>query len=1074
MCAGPQFVNPASAATTPNAAVLTEELRPTPSSVRIDPLLKSEPSFGQWTLHHVTPPTDSSTEVTTRGPTERRLPVRDTRAPFGDSPFEDSPFQPPSAFAKAYGSERTPRDFGRTRSAHQDNYYSTPSPDAYDSYRSSVPPVLGQPEKWTLLAKDTDLLNNIALSAQFYIGSKTEGKGYLRPKPPSRVDLDPDFHPFQGFQINKNREKGGRPRPTQQDFGPTRQPDFDGQLNRPELRPPFSGQDQGFQSPLGGNFQTTGNQGFSQTTSNPGNFQTAGLPGSFQTSTLQGTFQSTGSPGSFLNTGSAGSFQQGVGNSGSFDGTGTTGTFQNIGTGTTGSFQGTGFTSNPFQSFQGSQNPSLAPGIQNSGSPNSFQLTGSTGGQNAFQIGSQSPFEAPGTQPQMPSLNPNFDSTSISDFGSPSVQSFPTPPQAQITSLLPVPDIPPTSSIAQVATFASSDPASPPATNIRVTFVEQNDNIPIIEVGTIAPDVFQKDDDFKASPLISVTNDNWRPSGNGAQVNSSPLNSFTNAGQIGPYGSNVGNVGQIDPLNIGQVGPTNFGQFGQIGNLGQPGQTGSIVPGTPFAQTYGTFPTRQNDLYNNLQFTVQPGGPVHPFQQIRLPVTSYHPPQSNYGVVGAPPNAYASPQSTYGLPKSSYGVPKSTYGAPQSTYSPPKTTYGSPQSTYGIPQSTYGTPQATYSPPQQTYGVAQSSYSVPQSYNTPQAPLQQNYGNPTQTYGVPKATYGAPKALKAHKAAKAAKGYKGSKGKGLKGTYGAPKATYGVPQQGYGAPQQNYAVHQQAYSTPQGYGVPQQTYGAAPQNFAVGQQSYSFPQQGYSLQSQLGAVRPISPAHTSLPTNIPPTPQAYHIALNNQANYNVVPTIAPTVGLQYASSVISPLTAGSQFVNPLPSAGYQQTLSSVTSYTGGQLNVIPATTGYQQSLLATGRATVQPPQLITTSHLPLEPHSSISIQESRQLPPPAPTGPPIVLSSSTKGIEKIAVDSVPMKPSLLLSVNMASSPSPLSDPLEPTTWKPPTAIKRSYTEKEIENSETLSASSITKTEPFDRYNERKSVISLTS
>lgn len=165
---------------------------PTPSFAKFD--RKADPSFNEWASRHIplSNPADSSNYKSTRS--SEPVSSRGVTSPFLDS------------------SRTTTGSQGGTRP----RAIPTPIPrpnflDTRDKEEFPGPSLAGKipADKWFLLAKNPDFLNNIAWGAQLHINNKTGGSGYLRPKIPNRrpVEQELNYHPFQGFGPQKNKER---------------------------------------------------------------------------------------------------------------------------------------------------------------------------------------------------------------------------------------------------------------------------------------------------------------------------------------------------------------------------------------------------------------------------------------------------------------------------------------------------------------------------------------------------------------------------------------------------------------------------------------------------------------------------------------------------------------------------------------------------------------------------------------------------------------------------------------------------------------------------------------------------
>lgn len=173
----------------------------------------SDPSFQEWATRHIplTTPTDSSSFKSPRMSSESARRFRDAPVPFSDSPFRSfssgvagniwpkDPTRPPRDRVAASTTTTT------TTTARSAPKQKEPGSDEYPL--SEFAPNNIPADKWFLLAKDPDFLNNIAWSAQLYINNKTKGAGYLRSKQnrkPTEQELE--FHPFQGFSSGLNQQ----------------------------------------------------------------------------------------------------------------------------------------------------------------------------------------------------------------------------------------------------------------------------------------------------------------------------------------------------------------------------------------------------------------------------------------------------------------------------------------------------------------------------------------------------------------------------------------------------------------------------------------------------------------------------------------------------------------------------------------------------------------------------------------------------------------------------------------------------------------------------------------------------
>lgn len=198
-----------------------QEPTPTPSFARFDKREIAEPTFHEWASRHIplSNPADTANFKTTRSAAARSR-AADVTVPFFEPPFKSlsstlgpqvSEFRNSLLSAETRNRERTPWAPSITSSS-----FTTNRPDISSDYNHghakndgeypvSSFPSSTLPDKWLLLAKDPDFLNNIAWGAQLHIINKTRGTGYLRNKPNNRRPISEqelDIHPFQGFRSN--------------------------------------------------------------------------------------------------------------------------------------------------------------------------------------------------------------------------------------------------------------------------------------------------------------------------------------------------------------------------------------------------------------------------------------------------------------------------------------------------------------------------------------------------------------------------------------------------------------------------------------------------------------------------------------------------------------------------------------------------------------------------------------------------------------------------------------------------------------------------------------------------------
>lgn len=181
----------------PQAAIIrtTTMLRqptPTPSFAKFD--RRADPTFSEWASRHIplSSPADSNFKSirSSEGASSRGV----------TSPFLDSSL-------RTTGSQRGAKSRPIPTPIPRPNFLETRDKEEFPgpSLAGKIPA-----DKWFLLAKNPDFLNNIAWGAQLHINNKTGGSGYLRPKVPNRrpVEQELDYHPFQGFgSPNKNNKE---------------------------------------------------------------------------------------------------------------------------------------------------------------------------------------------------------------------------------------------------------------------------------------------------------------------------------------------------------------------------------------------------------------------------------------------------------------------------------------------------------------------------------------------------------------------------------------------------------------------------------------------------------------------------------------------------------------------------------------------------------------------------------------------------------------------------------------------------------------------------------------------------